>query len=343
MLLTDADIFKAKLYQSVPELERAAFIESWKQLGTPENAERLFRVLMHIIRAENGITDKEIALRTFFTADKSKNLVDWRGIMASLKKINAADDTWSEDPENYGAINSLWAILKTYPNLYWNYPLHVFLHKYGELTSDDEFSLAAEYCDELEQLLIEIVKYYFIKGAVHNAVNTVKDTTFKVCAAIAAGKDYKTEFDANIAASDKTKMSALLEDGNIGERYLRGFVTLASYLNPRQDKAAFSEMLWERYDIEHILPKKWNHYDGWTQETYEAHLNLLGNLMPLERAKNIKAQNEYLRKKKAFYKDSVVQDALEMVSVPDNGWTPQTVGDKHLEKVVRINAFFELE
>ena len=342
MLLTDADIFKAKLYHSVPESERGTFIENWQQLGTPENAERLFRVLMHIIRAGNGTTDKEIGLRIFFTANKSKYLADWRSVMASLRKINAVEDAWSVDPDNFGAINSLWAILITYPNLYWNYPLHVFLHKYGELTPDGEFSLAAQYCDELEQLLIETVKYYFIKGAVHNAVNTVKDTTFKVCAAIAAGKDYKVEFDANITASDKTQLSALLEDGNIGARYLRGFVILASYLNPNQDKTAFSEMLWKRCDIEHILPKAWNHYDGWTQETYEAHLNLLGNLMPLERAKNIKAQNEYLRRKKVFYKDSVVQDAREMVSVPDNGWIPKAVKEKHIEKVSRLNAFFEL-
>jgi uncharacterized protein with ParB-like and HNH nuclease domain len=342
MSLTDADIFKAKLYHSVPESERWTFIENWKQLGTPENAERLFRVLMHIIRAENGSTDKEIGLRAFFTANKSKYLIDWRGIMTSLKKIKAAYDNWTEEPDNYGAINSLWAILETYPNLYWNYPLYVFLHKYGELTSDGEFSLATKYCAELEQLLIEIVKYYFIKGAVHNAVNTVKDTTFKVCAAIADGKDYKIEFGTNISASDKAKMSALLEGGNIGARYLRGFVILASYLNPRQDKASFAEMLWERYDIEHILPREWNHYDAWTQETYEAHLNLLGNLMPLERAKNIKAQNEYLRKKKVFYKDSVVQDALEMVSIPDNGWTPHTVKDKHKDKVARLNTFFDL-
>jgi len=343
MSLTDADIFKAKLYHSVPESERGTFIENWKRLGTPENAERLFRVLMHIIRAENNITDKEIGLRTFFTANKSKRLVDWRGIMASLKKINAADDAWSGTPDNFGAIDSLWAILKTYPNLYWNYPIYVFLHKYGELTPNDEFSLAAKYCNELEHLLIETVKYYFIKGVVHNAVNTVKDTSFKVCAAIAAGKDYKAEFDANITASDKMKIATLLEDGNIGARYLRGFVILASFLNPRQDKAAFSEMLWKHCDIEHILPKEWNHYDGWTQETYEAHINLLGNLMPLERAKNIKAQNEYLRKKKALYKYSAVQDALEMLSVPDNGWTPQAVEDKHLEKVLRLNAFFGLE
>jgi hypothetical protein len=343
MLLTDADIFKAELYHSVPESERGEFIENWKQLGEPENTERLFRVLMHIVRSKKNITGKEIGLRAFFKEHSSEYLSDWRATMASLKKINAADDYWSEAPDNYGAFNSLWAILETYPNLYWKYPLYIFLHKYGELTQDSEFSLSAEYGNDLEQLLIETAKYYYIKGAVYNAVNAVKDTTFKVCAAIAAGNDYKIDFSDNITASDKMKMSALLENGNIGARYLRGFVILASYLNPHQDKAAFSEMLWERYDIEHILPKEWNHYDDWTLESYEEHLNTLGNLIPLERAKNIKAQNEYLRKKKTFYKDSVVQDARDIVSIPDNGWTPHAVKSKHLEKILRLKIFFELE
>ncbi len=102
-------------------------------------------------------------------------------------------------------------------------------------------------------------------------------------------------------------------------------------------------MLWDRYDIEHILPREWNHYDGWTQEAHSSNLNLLGNLMPLERAKNIKAQNEYFRKKKGFYQDSAVQDAREMISIPDDGWTPQVVQDRHLEKVIRLNTFFGLD
>lgn len=343
MLLTDADIFKAKLYHFVPELERNVFIGDWKLLGTPENAERLFRVLMHVLRAKNGITDKEIGLRTFFTQNKSGYFTDWRTIMASLKKINVAHDGWSQLPSNVGALDSLWAILETYPNLYWNYPLHVFLHKYGELTPDGEFSLSQKHSDELELLLIKMIKYYFTKGVVHNAVNVVKDVTFKVCAAIAADREYDAEFDANVSDDDKEKMTLLLKDGRIGSRYLRGFVVLAAYLNPQQNKENFSEMLWRRYDVEHILPKEWNHYDDWTAEAHEAHLNLLGNLMPLERSKNIKAQNEYLRKKKAIYKDSCVQDALEMMSIPDNGWIPDAVKMKHAEKVSRLSDFFGLK
>lgn len=343
MSLTDSDIFKAKLYHTVPEHDRKMFIQNWKQLGASENVERLFRILMHVIRADNGITDKEIGLRTFFTANQSQHLNARCDIIASLQKIKAAGDIWGEHSGNHGKINSLWAILATYPNLYWNYPLYVFLHKHGKMNADGEFLLSQKHSVDLEKLLTEAAKYYLVKGAVHNSVNTIKDTTFKVCSAIASGYDYSAEFNTNISNHEKIALSALLKEGNISPRYLRGFVLLASYLNPLQDEKTFSEMLWHSYDVEHILPREWNHYDGWTQDAHEECLNLIGNLIPLERAKNIKAQNEYLRKKKEFYKDSVVQDAIEMVSVPDDGWTPKAVKEKHIEKVSRLNIFFELE
>ena len=46
---------------------------------------------------------------------------------------------------------------------------------------------------------------------------------------------------------------------------------------------------------------------------------------------------------KAFFKSAGTYTALEMVAVPDNGWTPQAVQDKHMEKVIRLNNFFGLE
>jgi len=95
-----------------------------------------------------------------------------------------------------------------------------------------------------------------------------------------------------------------------------------------------------QYDIEHILPREWNHYDGWTAETHKEYLNCLGNLIPLERAKNIKAQNEYLRKKKEYYKSSVIQDALDILPITDSGWTVEKVREVRHEKIRRLTDFF---
>lgn len=342
MSLTDADIFKAKLYHSVPQQERMVFIDKWTQLGNPEDVERLFRILMHVTRANNGITNKEIGLRAFFTANASQYLSDWNNIIVSLQKIKAADCDWYECPSNYGEICSLWAVLKTYPNLYWNYPLYIFLHKYINLTGDGQCTLSEEHSKNLEQLLTDLIRYYFIKGVVHNSVNVIKDTTFKICANIASGKEYSTELDTNISTNDKESLATLLIENSIGQRYMRGLVVLASYLNPNQDKQSFADMLYSSYDIEHILPREWNHYDGWTQDDHKKCLNWIGNLMPLERAKNIKAKNEYLRKKKEFYKDSIVQDAKDMLSIADDKWTPEAVKEKHAKKIDRLKVFFKV-
>lgn len=63
-----------------------------------------------------------------------------------------------------------------------------------------------------------------------------------------------------------------------------------------------------KFQIEHILPKVYHNYDGWTKEQYEENLNKLGNLTLLEKVRNIKAKNEFFEKKKEFYKDSEIND-----------------------------------
>jgi hypothetical protein len=296
---------------------------------------------MHIDRANHRDTSKEIALRAYFN-DRTKNrLADWHTVMDSLKKINSVERD-SLFPSGNGVVASLWAILDAYPNQYWNYPIYVFLHKYGLYGDESGFTLSEDYRAELETLFKECVKYFYIRGLADNAVNTVKDLTFKVCSKIANGEDYITELKSGIKPDDKAKITQLLEISAL-TRYQRGIVVLSAYLNPRQNKENFASMVNTKYDIEHILPKEWNHYDGWTQDEYSTYLNYLGNLMPLEKVKNIKAQNEYLKKKKKEYVDSVCQDALDMINVPDNGWNPQAVQENHNEKVNRLTKFFGFE
>jgi hypothetical protein len=338
MSLSDADIFKAKLYHNVPKAQQSAFISDWSGLS---NHDWLFRIYMHIVRAAKGDTGKEIGLRYYFTPREM--LADWNSVLSSLKKIHAIDTGNYGDNNDYSTVDSLWAILSTYPNQYWNYPLYVFLHKHGAYDDTNGFTLPGEWLEELNTLLEETVRYFFIKGVVHNAVNVVKDTTFHVCDKIANGGDYLAEYRTAVMLSDRTEMLVRLESNRYG-RYMRGLVLLTAYLNKNQDRAAFVDFAWGRYDIEHILPKKWNNFDGWTEETWAARLNTIGNLMPLEREINISASNEFLKRKKAKYRDSKIQDAQDIASgVTDSGWTPAKVDDVHFEKLLRLSEFFGLE
>lgn len=333
MSLSDADIFKAKLYHNIPKAEQAAFIDDWNNL---EDHDWLFRVLMHVLRAKADDAGKEIGLRAYFTARKG-TLGDHAGIMRSLKTIHTISTAWYGGDE----INALWRIMETYPNYYWYFPLFVFLHKYGGFDEKTEtFSLPEEHKAAFSELQNATVRYFFIKGLVYNAVNAVKDTVYRVCADIEQGRDYLASYEANITQSDRAVLGGILQE-DLRRRYQRGVVLLSAYLNPGQDRKAFSAFLDGKYDIEHILPKKWNNYDGWTDALWGEQLNSLGNLIPLGRALNIAAKNEFFDRKKQEYAQSKVQDALDLLNLSD--WTPAAVEEKQREKIQRLLRYFQAE
>ena len=116
---------------------------------------------------------------------------------------------------------------------------------------------------------------------------------------------------------------------------------LSAYLNPNQDRGAFSQFMDGKYDIEHILPKKWNNYDGWTDALWRDQLNNLGNLIPLGRALNIAAKNEFFVRKKEEYAKSAIQDAQDLLALPE--WTPDALIDSQEEKIARILMYFRSE
>ncbi len=327
--LTDADIFKAKLHAS-SGADKDEFLESWNRI---ENHEWLFRIHMHILRAKASDTAKEKALRTYFTKD---NLIkrDWRTLMKSLETYyEITNSTWAD-----GEIYSYWGILSTYPNYYWNYPLFVFLHKHGNFDRKNGFTLPANKIDSFKELIKEAVKYYFIKGVVHNSVNAVKDTTFRVCSKIEQDSGFIEELrDSRL--TDIEEFERRLRSNFYG-RYLRGLVLLGSLLNEKQKYDDFYSIVLGQYHIEHILPKKWNDYDNWTDELWTKNIDTLGNLVPLEWKLNISAQNEFFQKKKNKYLQSKVQDVLELSKI--NQWYPEDLLNRHEKILQRLLDFAKL-
>lgn len=332
MSLSDADIFKAKLYHNTPGSGQDKFITDWNALN---DHDWIFRILMHILRAKSGDSSKETSMRSYFTKTDSP-LEDYSGIMRSLKIINAIQYNWYGSDE----IFSLWCIMATYPNYYWNFPLFVFLHKYGLFDRDaEEFILPERYMGQFTTLLEETVKYFFIKGVVYNSVNAVRDTIYKVCVDIEKETDYLPDYHANIYEEDLEDFKNLLNTDRL-KRYQRGIVLLAAYLNPDQDKADFAGFMDGKVEIEHILPKKWNNYDGWTDQLWSSKLNTLGNLVPLSRKLNIAAKNEFFDKKKEYYRQSEVQDVKDLLEVKE--WKPADVMARQKKKKECLLKFFEI-
>ena len=202
----------------------------------------------------------EKALRSYFQEKGKNRLEDYDTTMKSLGIYNCIIESWEQPTE----INIWWNILESYPNQYWNYPLFVFLHKHGKY-EEDEFSIDEARKEEFTNLIKETAKYCFIKGVADNNVNTIKDTIFKVCAAINEEASYLQEYKNNIE-NKLDECTRKLKKNDYGVRYRKCLVLLASFLNSNQDNKEYLKTLEEKHDIEHILPRQWCNYDQWTEE-----------------------------------------------------------------------------
>lgn len=330
--LDDSDIFKAKIYTALESSDDAKtnFIGLWNDL---ENHDTLFRVHMHVRRAQNNITDKEVGLRAYFEKQDQTVYDDCDGLLKSLGVYNCVQFLETSEtmlPE----VKLWWLIMKTYPNYYWTFPINVFLHKHGEVY-EGEILLDREKEGQLLGLIKETAKYYFLKGVVHNSVNTVRDTTYRVCVDIQSDRDYLGSYVSN-AQKDFGEFKRRLESPL--NRYRRGVVFIGAALNPMQDPSGFIDELSNKPEIEHILPQKGENYGDWSREEHARDVEKLGNLMPLKKKVNIAASNEYFGRKKAKYTESKVQDAVDLCGL--EAWTPDGLDARHKEVISRLTGFF---
>lgn len=327
--LSDADIFKSKLYAGIESSKRSEFIDEWNDLDDQED---LFRILMYICRAQENDISREKGLRSYFSS-KTGRLQNPGDVMASLKKINAILDTKT------GIYNdSLWNILENYPNQYWRYPLYVFLHKYLIWKEDCELYLPEEHYEEYNKLVMLTTAYYFVKGVVYNSVNTVKDTTFKVCAKIENNDNYLSEYIDNMG-NDLKIFYDKLESADLG-RCKRGIILLSGFLNKSQSVEDFYDLILNSsIEIEHILPRKWSDNNDWDEQEAKEVMETLGNLAPFEKKLNISASNEFFKKKKKAYKESKFADIQDLLKLDKWDYDEVKIREKNI--ISRIKSFIK--
>ena len=109
-------------------------------------------------------------------------------------------------------------------------------------------------------------------------------------------------------------------------------------MNPKQKQEDILNL--SKWEIEHILPQKggYNNYNGWMEEQYQNKLNTLGNFVMLEKSLNIRASNEFFRKKKEEYRQSVIKEANDLLQFTD--WTYQDWEKRHEEKEKLLKEYF---
>lgn len=340
MSLNDSDIFKAKIYGMAGQQDRECFIKRWNAL---EEHETLFRIHMHILRSKKGDAGKEIGLRPYIQKACFENPPEletsWNSIVCSLESYHSIRTQGATCSDEFAHNEKIfWAILSQYPNIYWWYPLYVFLNKHGN-QRDGVFSLAENKQEKYIALLENTVRYFFIKGIVYNAVNSVKDTTFKVCVSIANGENCISKYRENIKENDLTDFEKKLSQNNYGMRYRKGLVWLCSSLNSKQNRADYAETI-EQCHIEHVLPKQWAHYDKWNDKSHEENIETIGNHIPLEWKLNIQARAEFFKRKQDRYKESKIQDALDLSEKRPSCWYPKDVKNRQQDSLDRLIEFF---
>lgn len=322
--LSDADIFKAKIYNNLNKEEKEKFIEEWKELEEDtirisESIQQLFYYHMFYQRAlENDKATTTPGLRKYYSVNKFERILkpnmlnNLRQILNLWEVISnkniLEDEEWSKNIE----ILKILDILTSYPNEFWKYPVVIYYLKYKE---DKDFE--KKFLVFLRKLYIELLKKYIEIPT----ITAVKSNILKLNVEII--NTDKPIFDFKSLSEDDIREKIKMPHRNVVRMLLK---TLAYEV---QDK-----LLPEKWEIEHILPVKWeNSYDlRENEEVVREKIEHLGNKTPFEKKLNIIATNNYFVKKKDYYVKSNIQMTQDIGNLKIERWEL----DQIVERDVRL-------
>jgi uncharacterized protein with ParB-like and HNH nuclease domain len=339
MDLSDADIFKSKLYKNAG-IQKEEFVNQWNEISNNLEKEktidlkRIFTQYMHVIRGKEKIIENIVGLRKFYDHEKSRRLSNWQDVLISMKKLIGGWDYITNSKDNGGASNEVlnWVIiLRHYPNSYWEYPIMTFLHNNSKINDEEEFVFDNKKEEELLNLLKVTTKYCYFKWLKYRTIGSVKDTIFKVVKDISYSGNYKKTYYDDI--KDENIEYDLNKDLGKGQK---GICLLNAILCETR-----SIKIPEGFHVEHILPKKWERYNylDWNDDTYKKYHEKLGNLLILEGGKNIKVGNKPFADKKLEYQKSVLTETREVANKYIN-WSCNDFEKRNAEIVDRLEKWF---
>lgn len=296
--LSDADIFKAKIYNQLEVEAKKVFIERWKDLDEQatdanESIQQLFYYNMFYYRALDQDTNTTTpGVRKYYAANKferlyKKELLDTLFIILNLwKVINKGEEIEGEAWSKNNKIKQTLDILTSYPNEFWKYPVVIYYVCYR----NEEF-FETRFARFLNKLLMELMTKYLMMPT----INAVKPDILKLNSAIVASNrpifGFKTV--------DVTQLEPYIHNPN--RNAVRMLLKTLAY--EHQD-----ELLPSKWEIEHIFPQKWqtNYFPKESDSIIKEKIEHIGNKLPFEKKLNIVAGNGYFSKKKEEYRVSKI-------------------------------------
>lgn len=296
--LSDADIFKAKIYNQLEPEDKKAFIERWKDLDEQatdanERIQQLFYYNMFYYRAlEQDTKTTTPGVRKYYAANKFERLykpelIDILFVILNLwKVVNKGEEIENEAWSKNMKIKQTLDTLSSYPNEFWKYPVVIYYVCYR-----NEENFEARFALFLNKLLMELMTKYLMIPT----INAVKPDILKLNSAIVASDVPTFEFK-NI---DLAQLEPYIQNPN--RNAVRMLLKTLAY--EQQDK-----LLPAKWEIEHIFPQKWqtNYFPDESDETIKEKIEHIGNKLPFEKKLNIVAGNGYFGKKKKEYTASKI-------------------------------------
>ena len=237
--LSDADIFKAKIYNNNKDSKaRNEFIEKWQEISTSaeyadESIQKLFYYYMFYLRAlENDKKTTTPGLRKYYSSNGfyrlfEPNLMDnlnyilnfWR-VVNNHEKLEG--ESWSSNFEILKLLN----MFSSYPNEFWKYPVVNYYLEHKESQDFEEHFL-----NFLKWLFVNLCSRYIVTPT----VNAVKQNILNLNAEIINYEKPRIEF----RAVDKNEIKEELK--NPHRNVVRILLKLLAYDNENQKANYFSK------------------------------------------------------------------------------------------------------
>lgn len=246
--LSDADIFKAKIYNKLNEENKAKFVVEWKNLTlrsetAAENIQKLFYYYMFYLRAmDNDKKTTTPGLRKYFAEDSFSRLFEdnliqnLRDILEFWEVVNCREAKESKWTTNF-SILSILDILSSYPNEFWKYPVIIYYLENKNSENFEELFLIF-----LRKLFVNLFKVYIVSPT----INSVKTSILNLNSSIL--HDEVLNFEFRNVTEDELKNGIK----HLHRNAVRMLLKLLAYNTEEQN-----ELLPYNREIEHILPLKW--------------------------------------------------------------------------------------
>lgn len=323
--LSDADIFKAKIYNQLEPNEKKSFIERWKDLDEQatdanESIQQLFYYNMFYYRAlEQDTKTTTLGVRKYYAANKFERLykpelIDTLFVILNLWKVvnkgeQIENEAWSKNIKIKQTLDTL----RSYPNEFWKYPVVIYYVCYRKENNFEECFVLF-----LNKLLMELMTKYLVMPT----INAVKRDILKLNSAIVASDTPTFEFK-NV---EMTQLEPYIQNPN--RKVVRMLLKTLAY--EQQD-----ELLPAKWEIEHIFPQKWqtNYFPDESDETIKEKIEHIGNKLPFEKKLNIVAGNGYFGKKKKEYTASKIAITKTLGTSDITDWNMDSI----MKRDIRIS------